>query len=259
MPLSLTGSDINTLVASAIFPFFRISALLFSMPLLGGPLLPVTVRLMVAIGLTVMIVPFIAPIEISEFIGFTTLLMIFKEILLGVAMGLILQVLFQVFTIAGNIISMQCGLGFASLVDPSSDAAVPILSQFYALFINLLFLTLNGHLVVMNLIIDSFSSLPVTDTVLIHNDLASVLTFSGTLFNDAVLVALPAIISLLIVNFALAVITKASPQLNIFTIGFPITLIIGLLLVYMSIAPVFWHFDTISQNAYGAIRELSTR
>ena len=161
-----------------------------------------------------------------------------QELLLGLLMGFIFQLVFQVFILGGQIIALQAGLGFATMIDPASRASVPLVGQFYLILVSLMFLTLNGHLAALEALLGSFKELPVGDIQLDMTRITDIIRFSGWMFKEAVLVALPAIASLLIVSLSFGIMTKVSSQLNIFSLGFPLTLLAGIILLRLTLTGV---------------------
>ena len=137
---------------------------------------------------------------------------------------------------------MQTGLGFSSMMDPSSGFSVTSISQFYMMMFTLLFLAMNGHLVLFDYLFRSFTIIPLDGGGGWNLDMMYLVRLGGWMMAGGLLISLPAVVSLLVINLALGVMTRAAPQLNIFSIGFPITLLLGLLTVWLSmigIEPVF--------------------
>ena len=146
---------------------------------------------------------------------------------------------------------MQAGLGFAVMVDPSSRASVPLISQFYLMMVTLVFLSLNGHLVVLDTLIESFRIMPIGNITLENSIVWKVILFSGWMFKEAVLISIPAILSLLIVSLSFGIMTRVAPQLNIFSLGFPITLLMGIAIIKIGLPGVGAQIaDSIEQGMF---------
>ncbi|KTD12158.1 flagellar biosynthetic protein FliR [Legionella jamestowniensis] len=236
--MNINYPEMINLFSKVVWPLPRISSLFLTMPLISSVMVPARIRIIFSMVLAFLCAPAIADnLSLLHFdgryIGF-----IGYEILIGILMGFILQLVFQVFILGGQIIAMQAGLGFAVMVDPASKASVPLVSQFYLMMISLLFLSLNGHLAVLNALLSSFREMPIGQVDISLSVLGSILTFSGWMFKEAVLVALPAILALLIVNLAFGVMTRIAPQLNIFSMGFPLTLLMGMVIIHISLPGV---------------------
>ena len=224
--------------SQVIWPLPRISGLFLTIPLISSMLIPLRIRIAFALALAFVCAPFIS--DKMSFLHFEGryVAIVFHELCLGLLMGFILQLVFQIFVIGGQVIAMQAGLGFATMVDPATKASVPLVSQLYLMMVSLMFLVLNGHLAALDALMSSFREMPVGTMNLGLSAIGSVLAFSGWMFKESVLVALPAIIALLIVNLAFGVMTRVAPQLNIFSIGFPISLIMGMVIIRISLPGV---------------------
>ncbi|QRN03271.1 flagellar biosynthetic protein FliR [Legionella sp. MW5194] len=225
-------------ISQVVWPMPRISGLFLTMPVISSVLIPVRVRVVIAMAFSFLLSSFVpSSLTLEHFNGYYLIYLAF-ELLLGLMMGFVLQMVFQVFVIGGQIIAMQAGLGFATMIDPASKASVPLISQFYLLMVSLMFLALNGHLAVFELFFNSFTMLPVGSVPVELSDIGRVLIFSGWMMKESVLVALPAILALLVISLAFGVMTRVAPQLNIFSIGFPITLFMGIVILRVSLPGV---------------------
>ncbi|MGH8380222.1 flagellar biosynthetic protein FliR [Pseudomonas sp.] len=254
--LELTDAQIGTWVASFILPLFRVTAVLMTMPVFGTTLLPARIRLYFALAITVVIVPGLPPMPEVNALDLSALLLIAEQIVIGALLGLSLQLFFQVFVIAGQIVAIQMGMAFASMVDPANGVNVAVIGQFLTMLATLLFLAINGHLVVFEVLTESFTTLPVGSGLLVNHfwDLAGRLSW---VLGAALLLVLPAITALLVVNIAFGVMTRAAPQLNIFSIGFPLTLVLGLGIFWIGLADILAHYQALASEALQWMRELA--
>lgn len=148
------------------------------------------------------------------------------------------------------------GMAFASMVDPVNGVNVAVVSQFLSMLVTLLFLSMNGHLVVFEVITESFTTLPVGTGLMVNHywDLVGRLSW---VLGAALLLVLPAITALLVVNIAFGVMTRAAPQLNIFSIGFPLTLVLGLGIFWVVLADILSHYQALASEALQWLRELA--
>lgn len=254
MPFS--SAEIAAWVGSFLWPLSRIAALLSVAPVFGSRILPRRIRLITALALTWTLMPLLPSSPVVEPLSPTGILIVAQQLLIGLSMGFLLRLAFGALEVGGQMIATQMGLGFASLVDPQSGVQSPLLSQFYMLFGTLVFLGLNGHLLLIRFLVDSFTALPVAGTGADRDLLWILVTWAGRMFAGAVLIALPAITSLLVVNLAFGVMTRAAPQLNIFTVGFPIGLILGLLIVLYSVPTLVHQLDSLFTEAFQSIGHL---
>jgi len=170
------------------------------------------------------------------------ILTVVHEIVVGATMGFVIKVVFEVFVLGGQIIAMQSGLGFANFVDPN-NGNIPVLGMVYLLLVSLLFLIGNGHLMMIELLVESFTTIPITQANLSTDIFWQFAHFGTWLFSGALMIALPAVIALLLLNLGFGVMTRAAPQLNIFAIGFPISLTVGLFLVMLLIPSMMGHVE----------------
>ena len=240
-------------ISQYIWPIFRITGVFITLPVLSTAVVPAKIRAVLVIFMSIISAQFISPGLSFEFFIPSQIAYIATELLLGLLMGFIFQMVFQAFIIGGQIVAMQSGLGFATMVDPASQANVPLVSQFYLMLVTLVFLALNGHLIVIDILVRSFNTLPIGGLEFDQSLFGQVLEFSVWMFKAAVMVALPAIISLLVVNISFGVMTRAAPQLNIFSIGFPITLTLGIVIIYMSLYGVLPHIRLTLDHGFGFI------
>lgn len=254
--LELSDAQIGGWVGQFLLPLFRIAALLMSMPLIGTQLVPVRVRLYLALAIALVLVPTLPPMPVVESLSLASLLLIAEQLLIGVMFGFVLQLFFHVFIVSGQLLAMQMGLGFASMVDPANGISVPVLGQFFNMLVILLFLSVNGHLVVLEILAESFVTLPVGGG-LSTNHFWEVAGKLGWVLGAGLLLVLPAITALLVVNLAFGLMTRAAPQLNIFSIGFPLTLVLGLIIVWIGMADIFAQYQIFVSEALMMLRELA--
>ena len=254
--LALTDVQISSWVASFILPLFRVAAVLMTMPVFGTSLVSTRVRLYFAVAITVVIVPALPAMPPVHALDLSALLLIAEQILIGALMGFSLQLFFQAFVIAGQIVAIQMGMGFASMVDPTNGVSVAVISQFFTMLVTLLFLAMNGHLVVFEVLTESFTTLPVGGGLLVQSfwEVAGKL---GWVLGSALLLVLPAITALLVVNISFGVMTRAAPQLNIFSIGFPLTLVLGMVILWIGMADILNQYQPLAVEALQFLRELA--
>ncbi|MDP1671920.1 MAG: flagellar biosynthetic protein FliR, partial [Burkholderiales bacterium] len=152
--------------------------------------------------------------------------------------------IFTAVEMAGELIGLQMGLGFAVFYDPLSSGQMPVVGQFLGLVATLTFLALNGHLMMIATLADSFREMPITATAVDPLAWRTIAGWGSRILYSALLLSLPVVAALLTTNIALGVLTRAAPQLNVFAVGFPITLTVGfgaLLLLLPFFTPVFEH------------------
>jgi len=231
-----TSADIASWIATLLWPFTRIAAMLAIAPVFGSRLIPLRVRLAIALLLTWVVVPLIPPVPAIDPLSATAVLVTVQQILLGLAIGFSLQLVFATLVIAGQTIAMGMGLGFAQMVDPQNGVNVPVIGQYYVVMATLLFLAMNGHLALFRVLIDSFQSVPIGADTLSREDFRTIDYWGVRLFGNAIMVALPAVASILLVNISFGVVSRSAPQLNVFGVGFPVTLTLGFVVLVFAIS-----------------------
>lgn len=229
--------ELDNLVFYFGLPFVRISAMLMVMPMLGAQFVPKRLRLFLSLAISLIVFPLLydnAPIAQNALTFFQLIYLLLQQIIIGVMIGLSVHVIFQAFVMAAGICAMQMGLGFASMVDPQNGVSVPALSQFYLMIVTLLFLSMNGHLFLMQTIVESFDKIPVSLENTKFINFNEIITLGSWIFLGGLKIALPTVTALLIVNMAIGIMTKATPQLNIFSLGFPVTMILGMVILWFT-------------------------
>lgn len=220
-------------IAPYVWPFFRVLGVVMVSPVFGARLVPVRARIALGAILTIAIAPAVPAIELFPSPlqnGF----LIAHELVVGIAMGFVMQMIFDALVIGGQTIAMSMGLGFAMLVDPQRGVSVPVLSQFFVILGMLIFLSLGGHLALIRVLAESFETLPVGRFVDIA-DIGGVAAWGSQMFVGAVRIALPAVTALLIANLAFGVMSRAAPTLNLFAVGFPVAMLLGFIVLLINI------------------------
>ncbi|MBV1910176.1 MAG: flagellar type III secretion system protein FliR [Kangiellaceae bacterium] len=241
--MSIDAEQILNLMAMYILPFGRLSGFLMALSVIGSRNFPARFRLLLALSITVVVVPTIPVSEPVALFGLEGSLLIIEQTLIGVALGFVSRLLLETFVVGAQIIAMQSGLGFASLVDPANGNSVPALGQFFLMLTTLLFISFDGHLIMIRLVVESFTSFPIGSSQDISVMFFQLISWTKWMFAAALLMALVSIASLLIVNLSFGVMTRAAPQINVFAVGFPLTMVTGLILVWLTLSYFLPHFE----------------
>ncbi|MBL8481153.1 MAG: flagellar biosynthetic protein FliR [Rhodocyclaceae bacterium] len=231
--LSFSEAQLSTWLGTLIFPLARMLGLFSTAPPFNDRSLPLRVRVAAGVLVTLALIANLPPVAAPAPGSGLGLVMLAQQILIGLAMGFVLQLTFAALDVAGEVMSLQMGLGFAVFYDPSSASQSPVLSQFITLLATLVFIAMDGHLMLVALLAESFRWLPISDRPLPAAAFHNIVTGATLVFVAGVMLALPMIAALLIVNVALAVLTRAAPQLNLFAVGFPVTLAAGFALLLL--------------------------
>jgi flagellar biosynthetic protein FliR len=255
-PVVLTAADVSTWVGRLWWPTLRVGGFVLAAPIASENTIPRLVKIVMSVALAFLMSPMVqVPAGLSIFSG-AGLLAAVQEVLVGVSIGLVVQLAFEALIFAGQSISLSMGLGFATLVDPQRGAQTTVIGQMFMIMGILAYLAMNGHLVLLGVLAESFHTLPIGSTPVGPDFLLSVVLWGAHVFESGLLIALPAVIALVIVNLALGVVTRAAPQLNLFGIGFTVTLLCGFFVLIVGLDGVMTGVMRLINGALGAAADL---
>lgn len=243
-PLLLSETALYDFLGQYLWPFIRIGAMFMAVPIIGARTVPARVRILLALLVTLLISPLLPVAPAVELLSVPAMLRVLQEVLIGLALGFSFQVVLHIFILSGQLVAMKMGLGFASMNDPSNGISVTVLSQFYLLLSTVLFLVFNGHLLVIDLVVRSFNSIAVGDS-LGFEAFAMIASMGSWMFSTALVFVLPLFTALLVINMAFGIMNRSAPQINVFTVGFPIALIFGLIFMWLSLVAFIPFFSYI--------------
>ena len=252
--ISITSAQLDAWLALFIFPLTRILGLLATAPVFNNGALQVRNRLILGLAVALAVttsLPATTQVPAGSWLGF---MVIFEQILIGVLLGFALRIAFAAVDIAGELIGLQMGLSFAVFFDPTSGGQTPVITEFLGLLTALIFLGLNGHLLTLSVLAESFDLLPISTTPFHAAAFSTMLAWAATLFSTGLLLALPLITTLLITNIALGVLARIAQQLNLFAVGFPVTLAIGFLVLMLSLPFIGAALEGIFSQGFYAMR-----
>jgi flagellar biosynthesis protein FliR len=254
-PLTLNAADVSMWVGRMWWPALRVSGFVLTAPAASEMVVPRLVKIVLILSLSFLLGPLVeAPTGLSIFSA-AGMLAAVSELLIGVSIGMVVQLTFEALVFAGQSISLTMGLGFATLVDPQRGAQVPVLGQMFMIFGTLIYLSINGHLMLLGALAESFHSLPIGAHIG-QDFLLSVVLWGARVFDTGLLIALPAVIALVIVNLALGVVTRAAPQLNLFGIGFTITLLSGFFVLLSGLDGIMSGINALINSALMEVADL---
>jgi len=248
--MTVSLDTLTSLLGAWLWPFFRVAALLTTAPLFGAAYVPVRVRLALALTLALVLAPLV-PVPAVDPFSVAGLLLVVQQLLVGLMLGVAVRLVLVVFDLAGQVISQTMGLGFAAMVDPSTGAQVPAVSQLYLILASLVFVTINGHLLMVQVLAQSFQVVPVGAGGIAVESFWALATRAGWALGAGALLALPAVTAMLVVNLAFGVMTRAAPQLNLFAVGFPLTLMMGFMVILLTLPGVLSETETVVGEALG--------
>ncbi|MBX2838580.1 MAG: flagellar biosynthetic protein FliR [Gammaproteobacteria bacterium] len=233
LPLALDLEQLTSGVAKVYWPLVRVSGVLAVAPVLGSPLVPVRIRVVIAVVLTMAMLPLTGPMPDVDPLSMSAVMITINQLIIGLVIGFVLLIVFNVMNVAGESISASMGLGFALMADPTSNVQVPVLTQFLTILATIIFLAIDGHHALINMMATSFSVVPVSESIS-PDGFWQMVEWSAILFRGAILIALPALVTMLCVNVVMGVMTRSAPQLNIFSVGFPITMLAGFIVIMLT-------------------------
>jgi len=250
--LSLTSAQLSSFIGIFWWPFFRIMGAFMVMPFLSSSYIPVTVRVLLAFTISALLAPMLPPLPGVDAISIGALFLAIEQLLVGFMLGLFLTIMIHVMTLLGAMMSMQMGLAMAVMNDPANGSSNPILGQWFLLYGTLLFLALDGHLVAIGILVDSFRLWPIGSGVLDLPLMGLVGRFAW-IFASALMLALPSILAMLMVNITFGVLSRAAPSLNVFALGFPMSMLMGLLCVMLSFSGLPSRYSDLCLDALEAM------
>ena len=248
--MEFTEEQLSQWLADFFWPLTRIAAMLMAAPIFSIRQIPVRFRMLLAVLITVLVQPVLPAAPMVPVFSTDALLILLQQLAIGVALGFLLQMAFNALIFGGQVMAYSMGLGFANMMDPANGVQVPVVSQFWLILAMLAFLLMNGHLVLISAIVDTFVVLPVAADGLGRAGIWELLGWASRMFAAGLVMAMPVIISLLLINIGMGVVSRAAPQLNIFAIGFPITLMTGFILIWITLPQVIGNFGGLVNEAF---------
>lgn len=254
--MQVTDTQLLQWLGAWLWPFIRVSGFMMAAPVIGTRTVPARVRVVLALAVTGILLPVAAPATVIDPLAAEGLLTAVHQLVIGATIGLVLRMVFFVFEFAGQLVSQQTGLGFASLVDPQSGAQVPVLAHLFIMLVTLLFFSIDAHLVLISLLADSFRLLPVGPVGITAAGADVIMRWTADLVAAGLLLALPVVVALLAINFALGVMGRAAPQLNIFAVGFPVMIVFGMVLVLLTLESTLGASTAVFDSAFATARQV---
>jgi flagellar biosynthetic protein FliR len=254
--ITLTPGQLEGWISQLFWPFVRIGACFMVAPGFGALFVPARMRIVLAGAVALLVAPLVTiPAGVTPLSPAGVVITV-QQVIIGVTLGFALQLLFDSVAMGGQLLANSMGLSFAFNVDPMRGTGTPALGQLYALLVMLTFLALDGHLALIEVLVDGFRTLPVGDTSFDTQGLWTIVSWGRQIFAGALAVALPGVTALLIVNIAFGVMSRAAPALNLFAVGFPITLVFGLVIVVVGLPALQASFVRLLGEGFILLRTL---
>jgi flagellar biosynthetic protein FliR len=233
--LTVTSAQLDAWILAYMFPMARILAVMATAPIFNNVALNARGRLICGLAIALALAPALPPIPQMPADSWQALFTLMQEMLIGSLIGFSIRIVFAAIDIAGELAGMQMGLSFAILYDPQTAGQTPVITNFFTLIAMLVFLASNGHLLIISLLAESYTLLPITTSPFAASSLRTVVASGSILFSLGLMMAMPIIAALLIANIGLGVLTRVAPTLNLFAVGFVVTLIAGFILLSLTL------------------------
>ena len=256
---ALPGMGLQGLLDSLLQIFvvnLRVGAFLLSAPFFGSRMMPLQVRIVFSFVLGVFVLSLIEPPDVAVLASFLVIPLILQELSIGLCVGLTITIIFAAAGLAGEKIASTSGLSFAMQVDPNGGGQTPVISQILTLFLLVIFFSLNGHMLVIGMMVESYQRVPIGTPIIYGVLIQSGIDAAGLMFSFAASIMLPVAAVLFMINLAIGIITKSAPQLNLFSFGFPITLLSVFVLLIYSVTPFAWSFSDLTREVMAIIDTL---
>jgi flagellar biosynthesis protein FliR len=254
--ISVTSAQLNLWLAAFVFPLARVLGLMATAPVFGNAAIPRRIRLALGLAIAFAIAPALPAMPAIPAGSWEGLIILAQQVLIGVLMGFTLRVAFVAIDVAGELVGLQMGLSFAVFYDPQTSAQTPVLAEFLSLLTTLIFLAMNGHLLTISVLAESFELLPVAGAPISMNSSEALLRWSATMFSTGVLLSLPMVAALLIANIAMGVLSRVAPQLNLFAVGFPVTIAAGFIVLLISLPYFGAAIERLFDQSFVALRAI---
>jgi flagellar biosynthetic protein FliR len=226
--ISVSEAQLAAWLAPLLWPFIRVLALFSALPVLGQRMVPMRVRVALSFFVALAAQPLLPPMPVVALDTPVAFMIVLQQVLVGLTLGFAVRIVFAAVEFAGEIVGLQMGLNFAGFFDPATASQATATSRFFGTVVAWLFIVINGHLAVIAAVIKSFSAFPVSAQPMAFLSAMAPHTWGAEVFSLGLWIALPLIAMLLFVNLVLGIISRVAQQMNVFAIGFPVTLGVGL-------------------------------
>lgn len=227
--ITISEAQLMAWISPILWPFLRVLTVFSVAPLFSMRAVPMRVKIALAFLVALSAQATLAGQPVIALNSREALGAVAQQVVIGLSIGFAVRLVLAAVEFAGEVVGLQMGLNFASFFDPASNAQVSAVARFFGHMALLLFVVINGHLMVLMAVVHSFDRLPVTGNFLQAIGQMRLHELGASLFSSALWIALPMIALLTFVNLVLGVISRVAPQMNIYAVGFPVTLAVGLL------------------------------
>jgi len=254
--VSISLDQLFTWLNAFLWPFIRLLSFVGAAPLFGESSIPNRAKVGLAVFMTLIVAPTLPPLPNVAPGSYEGLFIALQQFLIGTSMALVMRIVFGAVQTAGEFIGLQMGLSFASFFDPQTGANTTVLARLMNMMTMLLFLAVNGHLLLLSGLLHSFELLPIQNQGIDLNGLSVLFQFSSQVLEAGMLLALPLIIVLLTINLALGILNRTAQQLSVFAVGFPISLSVGFILLWVVLPRTAPFLQRLFDQGYAHIAKL---
>lgn len=247
--ITVTEAQLMAWLTPVLWPFLRVLAVFSVAPIFSSRAFPLRARIALAMLIALSAQASLPAMPVIDLNGPQALGVVIQQVGIGLSIGFVVRLVFAAFEFAGEVVGFQMGLNFAAFFDPSLNAQSSAVARFFAYMTSLLFIVLNGHLMVLMAVIRSFEVFPVTQNFMEAMGQLKLYTLGGELFASGLWIALPMIAMLLFTNLALGIVSRVAPQMNIYAVGFPITLSVGLVGIAATLPMMDRPFQSLLERA----------
>lgn len=251
--ISISSAQLDYWLALFAYPMARVLGMVATTPVFNNAAIPARARLILGLAIGFGIAPALPPMPEVSIGSWAGLFIMAQQTLIGIVIGFTISLVFAAISVAGELVGFQMGLSFAVFYDPNSKGQTPVLTNFLALFSSLLFLAMNGHLLALSALAESFTLLPVSATPFAAKGFAAMISSAAVIFASGLMLSLPMIAALLIANIALGVLSRVAPSLNLFSIGFPVTMAAGYIVLALSMPLIGGAFEGLYERGFSAL------
>jgi flagellar biosynthetic protein FliR len=233
--ITVTSAQLDAWILAFMFPMARILAVLTTAPIFNNAALNTNTRLICGLAIALALAPALPTLPRMPADSWQAGFILLQEVLIGTLIGFSVRIVFAAIDITGELTGMQMGLSFAVLYDPQTAGQTPVVTNFLTLITMLIFLASNGHLLLISLLAESYELLPISTTPFAADSLRTVVASGSALFSLGLMMSLPIVAALLIANIGLGILTRVAPTLNLFAVGFVVTLISGFIMLVLAL------------------------
>jgi flagellar biosynthetic protein FliR len=254
--ISISTQELLSIIAAFLWPLTRILGFIVVAPPFGNNGVPPLVKIGLGVMLALIVAPTLDPITNVDMMSINGIMVLVQQFIVGIAMGFMVRIIFAGVEMAGEVAGLTMGLGFATFFDPQTRGRSTAISQFLVIITTLVLLAMNVHLTMFEALITSFKTIPISTSLEMGFSSQKLVIWGQEIFKVGMLLSLPIVAALLIANIALGILTRAAPQLNIFGIGFPITITVGFVMLGLVLPYLILPLENIFRHMIDAINSM---